>query len=225
MEGKMNLVLREFNGICIRRWKTTDAFGYAELVSDPHVMKYIGSGKTRDATTAAREIENFQNEIAMQGWSRFAVSMGVEGPLIGYTGFSRKDYGIDFGMRFLRPYWGDPSTYISSCLALEYAFTEIGLPSVCAITNVNHIRCLSYLKKLFSTDPVECEMDSILYKVFSITQEHYLTTEWQKNRTSMNKQFSAKSNGAEDKPASQSHTIPRNMQEPAKITPNQAAAY
>lgn len=219
----MNLVLREFNGICIRRWKETDAFGYAELVSDPHVMKYIGSGKTRSASVATKEIEKFQSEIAMQGWSRFAVSIGAEGPLMGYTGFARKDYGIDFGMRFLRPYWGDPSTYISSCLALEYAFTEIGLPSICAITNINHVRCVSYLKKIFSIDPVEGEIDSTLYKVFHITQEHYLTTDMQKNRASMNKQFSEKSNKSEDNSPSQTQIISHNVPLPCEIIDSQAA--
>lgn len=188
MEERMNLVLKEFNGICIRRWKESDAFDYAELVNDPDVMRYIGNGKTRDATTAASEISKFQNEIDGQGWSRFAVSIGAEGPLLGYTGFARKDYGIDFGMRFLRSYWGHPSTYISSCLALEYGFTEVGFPSICAITRNNHFRCVSYLKKLFSIEPADGEIDSTAYKMFHITHEHYINTQMENNRKSMHKQ-------------------------------------
>lgn len=186
----MNFVFKGFNGICIRSWKETDALGYAELVNDPSVMRYIGNGNTRDANTAAKEIRNFQDEIDTQGWSRFAVSIGAEGPLIGYTGFSRKNYGIDFGMRFLRSYWGDPSTYISSCLALEYGFKEMGFPNIYAITNVNHIRCVSYLKKLFSVAPVNGEIDSITYTIFSITQEQYLKEEMQKHRNAMHRQAS-----------------------------------
>lgn len=194
----MNLVLKEFNGICIRGWKETDAFGYAELVNDPHVMKYIGNGKTRDASTAAKEIKNFQNEMDTQGWSRFAVSRGANGPLIGYTGFSATDYGIDFGMRFLRPYWGDPSTYISSCLALEYAFSEVGFSSISAITNVQHARCISYLKKIFSIAPVDSEINSAMHKVFSISKEQYLTKDMQKNRDAMTRQSSRKTANLEN---------------------------
>lgn len=181
----MTNVFREFEQVCIRNWQDQDVAEYAHLVGDPAVMRYIGNGDVRDYTAAVCEVERFQEEIARQGWSRWAVSIGGDGPLIGYAGFSEKPYGIDFGMRFHRDYWGDPSTYISCCLALEYGFEEAGLKQICTITDVKHERGLSFMKKLFSSDPVETSLAFGQFKMYTVAKEQYLENDKENNRARM----------------------------------------
>lgn len=185
MQNSTLTILRKFQSLCVRTWKEDDINQYAELVGDPTVMKYISNGVPRDTETARREIEVFSKEILEQGWSRLAVSIGEEGPLIGYAGFSRKPYGIDFGMRFLPEYWGNPYTYISCCLALEYGFEEIQFPEIRTITNKNHQRGLSFMRKLFSSTPADICIGSDEFKMYIIKREEYMQNEYLKNRRLM----------------------------------------
>ena len=126
----------------LRTWTEEDIDGYTELVSDHQTMKYISSGTTRDRTTAATEIAQFQQEIAEQEWSRWAVSLGLDSPFIGYAGFSRKEHGINFGNRFLKKYWGTPYPFTAIHLALEYGFQHLGFDQIYTLTNVEHHRAL-----------------------------------------------------------------------------------
>lgn len=126
----------------IRTWDDSDIDGYSELLGDEQTMKYISAGLTRDRTAAASEIALFQQEIVEQNWSRWAVSLGLNSPFIGYAGFSKKQYGINFGNRFLKNYWGTPYPFTAIHLALEYGFKHLGFDQIYTLTNVEHHRAL-----------------------------------------------------------------------------------
>lgn len=185
MQSSSLTIFKKYNNLCLRAWKEEDVDQYAELVGDPTVMKYISNGVPRNTETARREIEQFSNEILEQGWSRWAVSIGEDGPFIGYAGFSTKPYGIDFGMRFQPQYWGNPYTYISCCLALEYGFEEIMLPEIRTITNINHHRGLSFMRKLFSAAPTESTIGGDEFKMYIIRRQEYLENDYEQNRRKM----------------------------------------
>lgn len=126
----------------IRSWDDQDIKGYTELLSDPEAMKFISAGTTRDMAAATNEISTFKKEMADQNWSRWAVSIGLEGSFIGYAGFAKKEYGINFGNRFLRKYWGTPYPFIAIHLALEYGFKHLGFEKIYTLTNIQHHRAL-----------------------------------------------------------------------------------
>ena len=191
MQSSGVTIFKKYNRLCLRAWKEEDVNPYAELVGDPEVMKYISNGIPRDTETARREIENFSKEILEQGWSRWAVSVGEDGPFIGYAGFSKKPYGTDFGMRFLPQYWGNPHTYIACCLALEYGFEEIRFQEIRTITNKNHQRGLSFMKKLFSSTPTEATLGTDEFKMYIISRDEYIEKEYAKNRIKMSEHESA----------------------------------
>ncbi|WP_370694630.1 GNAT family N-acetyltransferase [Pseudomonas sp. FP833] len=115
--------------VYLRTWDQDDIEGYAELLGDPQTMQYISAGTTRNRDTAAAEIARFQQEIAQQGWSRWAVSLGLDSPFIGYAGFAEKEYGINFGNRFLKKYWGSPLSLHGYSSGLGAWFPETGLRS------------------------------------------------------------------------------------------------
>ncbi len=126
----------------IRSWDDEDIAGYTELLSDPDAMKFISAGTTRGMTDAANEIATFKKEITEQSWSRWAVSIGLQGSFIGYAGFAQKEYGINFGNRFLKKYWGTPYPFIAIHLALEYGFQHLGFEQIYTLTNIQHHRAL-----------------------------------------------------------------------------------
>ena len=128
--------------VYLRTWDQDDIEGYAELLGDPQTMQYISAGTTRNRDTAAAEIARFQQEIAQQGWSRWAVSLGLDSPFIGYAGFAEKEYGITFGNRFLKKYWGSPYPFTAIHLALEHGFLKLGFDQIYTLTNIKHHRAL-----------------------------------------------------------------------------------
>ena len=128
--------------VYLRTWDQDDIEGYAELLGDPQTMQYISAGTTRNRDTAAAEIARFQQEIAQQGWSRWAVSLGLDSPFIGYAGFAEKEYGINFGNRFLKKYWGSPNPFTAIHLALEHGFLKLGFDQIYTLTNIKHHRAL-----------------------------------------------------------------------------------
>lgn len=142
----MRKSFNHLHNVYIRSWDDQDVEGYTELLSDPEAMKFISAGSTRDRAAAINEISTFKKEIAEQNWSRWAVSIGLDGPFIGYAGFSKKEHGINFGNRFLKKYWGTPYPFIAIHLALEYGFLHVGFDRIYTLTNVNHHRALEMNK-------------------------------------------------------------------------------
>jgi RimJ/RimL family protein N-acetyltransferase len=138
----MSKTISQLYNVHVRSWNEQDIDGYTELVSDPETMKYISAGTTRDRATAAAEIKSFQNEIREQGWSRWAVSLGPDSEFIGYVGFAKKEYGINFGSRFLKKYWGSPYPFIAIHLAIEYGFQQVGFEQIYTLSNVLNQRAL-----------------------------------------------------------------------------------
>jgi len=49
------------NRILLRRWKAEDIDPYAQLCSDPEVMRWIGDGTTRTKEESAAAIARFES--------------------------------------------------------------------------------------------------------------------------------------------------------------------
>lgn len=178
----METVFKEMHKVCIRDWRESDIPAYADLVGDSRVMKFIGNGNIRDQTMAAQEIARFKSEIRQQGWSRWAVSLNADGPMLGYVGFCQKADGIDIGLRFLHQYWNTPYPYVSTCLALEYGFEDIGFKSVYAMNHVDHRHAFGFTRKILNLEPRKVSTELGLFNVFDIQQDYYLNEQRECNR-------------------------------------------
>jgi len=153
----------QLHNVHIRSWDDQDIEGYADLLADPEAMKFISAGTTRGRDAAANEISVFTKELIDQDWSRWAVSLGVEGSFIGYAGFAKKEYGINFGNRFLRKYWGTPYPFIAIHLALEYGFQCLGFEQVYTLTNIHHHRALEMNRAFLHMPAVAGEVIDTAY--------------------------------------------------------------
>lgn len=153
----------QLHNVHIRSWDDQDIEGYTDLLGDPETMKFISAGTTRGREAAANEISIFTKELSEQNWSRWAVSLGLEGPFIGYAGFAKKDYGVNFGNRFLKKYWGTPYPFIAIHLALEYGFQYLGFEQIYTLTNINHYRALEMNRAFLHMPEVAGEVIDTAY--------------------------------------------------------------
>lgn len=136
-------------------------------------MKYISNGKTRDRAAATAEIERFEHEITRQGWSRWAISLGISGPFIGYVGFAQKDDGIDFGGRTLPEFWGKPYTSIACHLAIEHGMTALAFPSIYAANHVDHYRAMRMTERFGFTLAGMTETPLGRYRRYELSRTDY----------------------------------------------------
>lgn len=177
----MAKVYGSIHGVCIRQWREEDIARYAELLSDPSVMRFIGNGQTRDGAAARNEIERFQKELEERGWSRWAVSFGEDGPFLGYAGFAQKDEGIDYGLRFLRRYWCTVHPYIATCLALQYGFQTAGFSEIYSMHDVNNTHAVSFTRNIFRSEPVVIPTEWGNYNKFVVKKDLYMERDQPQN--------------------------------------------
>lgn len=171
------------HGIVIRTWQSADIPSYANLIGDAKTMCYISSGATRTHTQARNEIAQFDREQQQQGWSRWAVSLAPDGPFIGYAGFAQKPLGINFGMRFLKDYWGTLSPFTTAQLALTHGFETLGFTHVHTLTNTKHRAALNMNKRFLQLNKLP---DTIIETPFGPHLKIDITREYFRSITSHN---------------------------------------
>lgn len=137
----MNIIAK--HNITLRTWESEDVDRYAAMVTKPEVMKYISSGETRTRDVIEKELERFRASQQAYGFSRWAATLGKNHTFMGFAGFEKKEYGINFGMRYDQQWWGTPWTFIAGHLALTHAFDNLNLDEVYTLTNVNNTKAIN----------------------------------------------------------------------------------
>ncbi|MBR9787049.1 MAG: GNAT family N-acetyltransferase [Vibrionaceae bacterium] len=134
----------ETSRLILRQWKDEDFQPYADLCSDPHVMRYFLS--TLSHQESNEQAEKIQNLIAENGWGFWAVELKSTGQFIGFVGLHKQDENsgfpnapfIEIGWRLSSDSWGQGYASEAAQRALEYAFEELDAPSVYAFTTLQN---------------------------------------------------------------------------------------
>ncbi|HEX8256137.1 MAG TPA: GNAT family N-acetyltransferase [Allosphingosinicella sp.] len=99
--------------LLLRRWRSDDLEPFAAMCSDPEVMRYIGSGDTRNRQQAAAAILAFERAWEESSYGLFAVELLGSNQLIGFTGLAEPAFlpeimpAVEVGWRFTRRSWGN----------------------------------------------------------------------------------------------------------------------
>jgi RimJ/RimL family protein N-acetyltransferase len=131
--------------LLLRRWRADDIEPFAALCSDPEVMRYIGSGTTRNAEEAAASIRAYEREWDEKGYGLFAVELLDGKRLIGFTGLANPTFlpevmpAIEIGWRLARDSWGKGYATEAARAALKHGLVELRIPEIVSIYQVeNH---------------------------------------------------------------------------------------
>ncbi|OKA17451.1 GNAT family N-acetyltransferase [Pseudomonas versuta] len=147
----------------LRTWRKSDIPGYAELAADSQVMKYISNGKVRTYREIETEVDRFQQLQRELGISRWVVTRSDDNIFLGYSGLEPKEFGINFGMRFQRKWWGTPWPLIGAHLALRHAFDDLNLNSVYSLTNVSHVKAIQTTMKYLNIRSLDDDIHQTPY--------------------------------------------------------------
>jgi len=154
----------------LRMFAPGDAFEFSSITRDPEVMRFIGEGGPISQEETAANLRKIVNAFRRRGFGRWAVVHKETNRLVGYCGFSAgvTTPGVELAYLLARPFWGRGLATEAARACLRYAFEELKLPSVSAITrpgNLRSRRVMEHLGMKFLREEVYLSYDCVHYAV------------------------------------------------------------
>lgn len=136
--------------LTIRKISIDDAEFIRKLVNSPGWLKYIGD---RNVKTKEQSISYTQSYIDAHQENGFGFMMMVENATqknIGLLGLIKREElpQIDLGFAIMPQFFGKGYTFEGAQSIMQYAFTDMKLNELLAITTTDNIASQSLLKKL-----------------------------------------------------------------------------
>jgi RimJ/RimL family protein N-acetyltransferase len=145
--------------LILRDWREADQQPWAAMNADPEVRRYLGPPLT--AGQAEAWTLNYQDDLDRHGYGFWALEVQATGEFIGFAGLDRVDEempftGIELGWRLARPAWGNGYATEAGHAALRYAFDELEVAAVVAVTAAINLRSQAVMRRLgMTTDAAE----------------------------------------------------------------------
>lgn len=146
----------ETERLILRPFEPRDHAPYAAINADPEVMRYFHAPFTREETEAsiARAHENLERN----GFHFLATELRETGELIGILGMARIDEAtraaipsrpeVEIGWRLRRDTWGKGLAPEGARAWLDYAWNELRLPEVVALTYKGNLPSQRVMEKI-----------------------------------------------------------------------------
>lgn len=144
----------ETDRLLIREFKEGESDLIYDLDRDPDVMRYIGSGKTRNKKEAEEYLKNIIRHYNQYGFGLWAVFLKNNETFAGWCGLKHLENTnkIELGYRLKKKYWGIGIATEASKAVLDYGFRKLQLDHIIAIALPENKKSLSVLKKLKMTE-------------------------------------------------------------------------
>jgi RimJ/RimL family protein N-acetyltransferase len=135
----------------VRRLTADDAGFMLDLLNQPSFHRFIGDRGVRTLDAARTYIE--ERAIASykkNGFGPFAVELKEDGSVIGIVSLLDRDEleDVDIGFAFLPDHWRQGYAYESSSAMMEFAFSELGLDRIIAVTQADNTASIRTLEKM-----------------------------------------------------------------------------
>lgn len=147
--------------VTLRHWTDGDRAPFAELNSDPEVMRYFPQCLTKDESDAF--IERIVRGFEANDFGLWAVE--VDGRFAGYTGLNRTTFDtpmgphVEIGWRLARWAWGfGYATEAAQCV-MNAAFKDFGLSDVYSFTSESNARSEAVMRRIGMTRRADLDFD------------------------------------------------------------------
>jgi len=126
----------------LRMFVAEDADELSPITCDPEVMRYIATGLPISREETIQNLNSIINGFNRRGFGRWAVTLKETGRLIGYCGLTLLDeaVGVELVYLFGKAYWGKGIASEAARASLRYAFGELQLERVVALTKPDNAR-------------------------------------------------------------------------------------
>jgi ribosomal-protein-alanine N-acetyltransferase len=144
-------VILETERLRLRTFTIADAAFVLALLNTPSWLQYIGDRGIKTLEQAQSYLANGPiMSYATQGFGLYLVELKDSDTAIGMCGLLKRDYleYMDIGYALLPAYEGNGYAIEIVATTMNYAFTELHLMHLTAITNTNNLRSIKILNKL-----------------------------------------------------------------------------
>ena len=145
----------ETERLIIREFELSDAEGLFELDSNPDVLKFIGIDSVKEIQESEDLITVLQKQYAENGIWRWAVIEKSTGGFMCWSGLKLYRESInnqiniyELGYRFIPRFWGKGFATESARALVNYAFYELKIPKLFAVTDLEHHSSKNVLHKV-----------------------------------------------------------------------------
>ena len=138
--------------LILRDWREEDVAPFARINSDEQVMEYFLKKLDEEETRAF--YRRIADEFADCGWGLYAVEDKADRSFIGYVGFHRIGFEVDFapgieiGWRLRKESWGKGLATEAAAACLEYGRDVLGLKEVYSFTSLLNKRSERVMQKI-----------------------------------------------------------------------------
>ena len=134
----------------LRDWKESDFEPFAEMNSDPEVMRYFLAPMTRKESLET--FSRIRKEIAQRGWGVWAVE--VDGIFAGMVGLYVPEWQLPFLpcvevlWRMRKEFWGRGIANEAANHAIDHGFSKADLDEIVSFTTPLNLRSIRLMERL-----------------------------------------------------------------------------
>jgi len=151
--------------LTLRRWQESDREPFAQMNADPVVMHYFEAPMTREKSDEA--IDRYLAAFDREGFSFFAVTLRDTGDFVGTIGLqTMRDVvpnlpqpAVEIGWRLAQSAQGKGLATEGARTIVDYAFNQLGLSEVVAITALPNRESRHVMEKLGMIHRPELDFD------------------------------------------------------------------
>lgn len=147
----------ETDRLILREWRKDDLAPFAAMNADPRVRRFFPTLLTRKESDAS--VKRFRKSYAQAGFCFFAAELRATEKFVGFIGIERLPFplarvphgAVEIGWRLTPEVWGRGLATEGSRATLDFAFQQIGLAEVIAITVPSNLPSRRVMEKLGMT--------------------------------------------------------------------------
>ncbi|WP_090801632.1 GNAT family N-acetyltransferase [Asanoa ishikariensis] len=130
--------------ILLRRWQEDDLDAFAEVCSQPEVMRWIRDGSVLDREATAERLAAFERHWEEHGFGLYALVVRETGELAGFTGLAVPTFlpeimpAVEIGWRLGRRHWGLGLATEAARAVVQHARDDLGLERLVSIHQVGN---------------------------------------------------------------------------------------
>ena len=169
-------VTLETERLTLRMLRDSDVDAYAEMVTDPEIMRFIGDGKPISRELSWRSVAAMIGHWHLRGYGYWAAEERSTGQLVGRIGFWNPEGwpGFELGWMLRKRYWGQGFATEGARAALRFAFTRLEQPEVISLImpeNAASIRVAERLGERQDGSTVVMGQQALIYRITRATWE------------------------------------------------------
>lgn len=142
--------------LLLRQWKSTDYTPFAEMTSNPEVMKFFTSS-VLNRKQSDELVDKIKYLIEVKGWGLWAAELLETQEFIGCIGMHPQPDKYEFspcveiGWRIHPKFWNQGYATEGAKACLQFAFEELGFGEIVAFTSKDNLASQNVMKKIGMT--------------------------------------------------------------------------